>query len=133
MKIELSYKCVGGTDRGGEDVSLHVEITSARYPSREDVEQAFEECLLSLPVRLSPDDTGEKDGVYVSGGHVCTVESEYEFCVQEEVQAVRDLVLKVHLAALDPASREGTPEWVQSLRSGVYKLEFDAYTHGNAE
>jgi hypothetical protein len=52
MKLELKYKCVAGTDRGGEDVSLRVILTSVTEPNPEtagqEAEQAFEDWKTNL-------------------------------------------------------------------------------------
>ncbi len=136
MKIEISYKCVSGTDPGGEEVSLNVVATSRRHPTREDVESAMNECLRGIPAKTGDADGSSLDdlnGVYLVDGFVRTVESEHGFYVMHTAEKVRNDVLAAHADALDPSKPDSVPAWTQSLRTGSYRLEFDLYAHGNAD
>jgi hypothetical protein len=136
---------VAGTDRGGEDVSLHVELVSDERPYAAAVEEEVLAAYAAWRASAHVDEDGDgnpdvEDGVFVTDkGRLKTVSSEYGFQVDEDEEAVRhDLVaLAQRGLTYDLAHQDRhfgvEPEWRHGLRSGLYRLEADLYEHGNAD
>jgi hypothetical protein len=154
VKLTLSFGEETGTDRGGVDVWLQVELTTDTDPGSQltqRVNAAFDEWLVSVPhvvggqfweggVVVCEADEADAE-VWVEDGRVKTqTANHYDFSVDQPVEKVRELVCWLALTGLN----EGPPgynserhlsesEWVYSLRTRTYKLTAKLFRYGNAE
>lgn len=144
MELELKYKCVAGTDRGGEDVSLSVVLTSETEPTSETVEeeaaQAFENWKASFLELCKEDGEEDLNGedlltdgdppngvVLTSDGFVRTFESSYGFRVNKPESVVKADVVKL------AADQFPEVEWKFGKKSRLWTIERNFYKVGNAE
>ena len=132
MELKLSYGLEHGTDRGGEDVWLQVELVTDDPPG----DDVGDRAALAFDAWLESAPTTDDAEVWVEDGRVRTLESEYEFCVDRPVEEVRRDVVDLARAGLTPAG-EGPfgrhEEWQRSLATGTCRLSFELYRDGNAE
>ena len=147
MKLELKYKCVAGTDRGGEDVSLRVILTSVIEPNPEtagqEAEQAFEDWKTNFFNECCKGKDGEDDllgeslltdgdppngVVLTSDDRIKTFGSEYGFRIDEPADKVKQDVVRLATGIFDLEA-----EWIFGQKSRIWKIERDFYTDGNAD
>ena len=151
MKLDFSFGQEAGTDRGGSDVWLQLELTADTDPGTEDqaaqkAGRAFDQWVEDAPYvengRLR-DDVDDVDvsvdeadcDVWVEEEQVRTCsDGHYDYDVKKPLAEARELVCKlasVGVRRTEP--RYGEAEWAYSLRTLKYVLKAQLFRHGNAE
>jgi hypothetical protein len=125
MNVSIETKTVHGTDRGGEDLFLVVELTSEKHPNElteAEVDEAWEATVASL-TDDEADDPESSDDLLVKNGVLKSGDTGYGFSVSKPVAWLKERVRKL--------AKDG--DWMQRVRTGTFIVEEEIFCGGNAD